>query len=232
MYVNFRDYGDGLIEAGWSEGRLGSRGVKGESDNREENELRAVARARKVVRRRCLVAGLDHLLTLTYRENMGDRSRGIADLYAFVKRVQEKIPGWKWIAVMEYQERGAVHWHLAVQGWQNVELLRSEWRSVVGEGNIDVKSPKRRSGKYQYSKLQLAYYLTKYMTKESEKRELNQKRYHSAEGIEDPVVYRIWVEHPARIMDYLREVMGKVGSVWFSGCMGWAASWDFRETCS
>ncbi len=38
------------------------------------------------------------------------------------------------------------HWHMAVIGRQDVDLLRACWRDVVVDGNIDAKAPKHRSG--------------------------------------------------------------------------------------
>lgn len=224
--VTFRDYGEGLVEASWHQGRASGGGVKGEGLDREANEARAVSRSRKVVRRRCMANKLDYLLTLTYRENVQDRKRAIADLYAFVGIVTGKLPGWRWVAVAERQERGAFHWHIAVSGWQNVEMLRDAWRQVVGEGNIDVKAPRTSRGGYRFGLAQLAYYLVKYMTKGGE-RALNEKRYFSS-GEGDVVVVKITVLSPGLILDIIEELIGKVRSKWFSGSIGWVATWDMK----
>jgi hypothetical protein len=68
------------------------------------------------------------------------------DLERFVKLLHRHIPEWPYLVVMERQKRGAPHFHLAAKGWQKVLLLRSCWRKVVGDGNIDVKAPRTRKG--------------------------------------------------------------------------------------
>ncbi len=109
-----------------------------------------------------MAARLDHLLTLTYRENMQDTQRGWADFVKFVRLVRAHIPNWPYVAVMELQERGAIHFHLAVSGRQDVGMLRRRWRSVIGgaeSGNIDVQY-------FRGSKARLAKYLAKYISKD------------------------------------------------------------------
>ena len=43
------------------------------------------------------------------------------------------------IVVEERQNRGAIHFHVAVVGFQDVKLIRRIWLPIVGEGNIDVQ---------------------------------------------------------------------------------------------
>ena len=124
---------------------------------------RSETRARAVVRRLIQAGGLDHMLTLTYRENQTDVGQCANDLSRFLRLVRQHIPGYKYVAVFERQKRGAGHWHLAVAGWQNVTLLRALWRQVVGQGNIDVRAV-RGSGSGDTS-AKLAAYLSKYITK-------------------------------------------------------------------
>lgn len=104
--------------------RVGARAERGQSANREENRLKSIKRARKQIWRKTMKSGLDYLLSLTYRENMQDLERAKQDLSLFCDRVQERIPGWKYLSVLQKQKRGAYHSHLAVRGWQNVVLLR------------------------------------------------------------------------------------------------------------
>jgi hypothetical protein len=58
----------------------GKRAIKGTSLNKEQNEKRARARATGEIRRKCLSIGADHLVTLTYRDNVEDRERVLTDL--------------------------------------------------------------------------------------------------------------------------------------------------------
>ena len=68
------------------------------------------------------------------------------------------------------------------KGFQNVELLRGLWRSIVGEGNIDVQYKRSPAG-VQWKKSGLASYLAKYIGKDMET-DLNEKRFRCSLGIE------------------------------------------------
>lgn len=191
--VRVHDYGGGLAEASYSYTQDSKRErpfrqPKGHSVNREVNEERAVRRAKANVRRKIMAAGLDHLLTLTYRENVEDLETAERDFRRFVREVRRRLGrSWHYVAVWERQERGAIHWHMAVKGFQPVPLLREIWREIVGErgGNIDVQY--RRAMPRQ----KIARYLTKYLTKQKrEGTSLGRHRYRCSLGIVIPTVVR------------------------------------------
>lgn len=188
--IKFRNYGNGLGEIGWSfiPALVPKKSGKGKSDYREENESRAARRAKSRLRHLILATGADHLLTLTYRDNVTDFEQSCSDQARFVRLVKAKQPSWVYIAVAEQQKRGAWHWHMAVKGRQDVELLRSLWRQVVGEGNIDVNPPK---GKAQHRQLALVKYLGKYLAKgfSDRERQLNGRRFRASLRIEVPLQY-------------------------------------------
>lgn len=231
--IILRNYGDGLAEIGWSfiPASRPSKAIRGESGKRDENESRAIRRARSRLRQLILAACADHLLTLTYRENVTDFDRACADLSRFVRLVKASIPGWVYIAVAEEQKRGAWHWHLAVVGRQDVMLLRSLWRQVVGEGNIDVNPPK---GKGQYRQLALVKYLGKYLAKSfaEGRRDFNARRFRSSLGIEVPIAY-LTLPDDARsdaagyALNQLKLAAGSIGFAWIPDDKpaGWACSW-------
>ena len=179
----------GYFQVGYSKVTPGRRNQteKGRGLNKEENEARSVRRSKNAVKLKVLAMGFDHLLTLTYRENVTDLSRGKKELARFVRLVHEELPTWKFTGCWEVQKRGAIHWHLAVRGFQNVKLLRACWLraigGVAGAGNIDVSGP--REGWSPYS---IASYLTKYITKASGAgRGLNEPRYVCSKGIKIPM---------------------------------------------
>lgn len=201
------------------------------SDNRAENEDRAVRRARSRLRRLILSSGADHLLTLTYRKNVTDFNQACLDLSKFVRLVKEKLPGWVYIAIAEQQKRGAWHWHMAVCNRQDVQLMRDTWRKVVGEGNIDVRPPK---GHGKYRLLALVKYLGKYLAKgfKEGNRELNARRFRASLGISVPCVsISLPLDQRGNACAYAVEVLkaqvGDVGFVWQAEDMpaGWACSW-------
>lgn len=96
--ITLRNYGNGLGEIGWSfrPTLKPNKAAKGSSENREENESRAVRRAKSRIRQRILAAQADHLLTLTYRENVTDYDRACGDLTRFVRLVKARMPEWSY----------------------------------------------------------------------------------------------------------------------------------------
>lgn len=230
--VILRDYGGGLCEVGWSfiPNLLPFKASRGESEQRVQHEDRAVRRARSRLRQLILSAQADHLLTLTYRENVTDYKQASNDLSAFIRLVRTYLPKWVFITVPERQKRGAWHWHLAVVGRQDVDLLRRCWRHVVGEGNIDVQKPKRRKNR----RLGIVAYLSKYLAKgfAENDRELNGHRYRASLGIQVPgelveIPEHLRGEVSAYVLARLQERAGSVGFVWADPLLmaGWACSW-------
>ncbi len=228
-----RDYGNGLVEIGWSfiPALKPNKAGKGLSDQRAANEERAVRRARSKLRQLILSIRADHLLTLTYRENVSDFSRSCADFSKFVRLIKGKMPDWAYVAIAEQQKRGAWHWHLGVCGRQNVDLLRECWRHVVEEGNIDVKPPKRTT---KHRQLALVKYLGKYLAKgfKEGNRELNARRFRASRGIQVPAqLLQLPQDYYGRVRTFvegqLYSVGGQVGYVWEANDApaGWACSW-------
>jgi hypothetical protein len=227
------DYGGGLCEIGWSfvASMVVGKAGRGDSEQRLVHEDRAVRRARSRLRQLVLSANADHLLTLTYRANVTDYRQASADLGRFIRRVKTYLPAWVYIAVPERQQRGAWHWHMAVIGRQNVDLLRGCWRGVIGDGNIDVQKPKNRTAN---RRLALVTYLGKYLAKgfEEGNRELNGHRFRASLGIKVPSQsIELPPEHrndvSQYVLDKLRARAGSVGYSWVDpqGFAGWACSW-------
>lgn len=232
--VSIIDYGDGFVEGswGWSNGPQKTCAKRGESADRAANQERSRSRAGAQVRRICMSQGFDHLLTLTYRENVTDRHRCWRDLEQFVRRVHRTLKNWGYVVVPEYQKRGAVHFHLAVKGFQNVALLRACWLSVVGDGNIDVSRGKGQRGS-RWKRQELASYLAKYVRKALVSLSLNEQSYRASKGLVKQAV-KVLVPFPLKAKDYLmyklEQIAGKVGFVWepeeSKGWHGWACSWE------
>lgn len=145
-------------------------------DRREANRARAARRATTNVRRRVKAAGMDALLTLTYRLLQADLALCKRHLKEFVRRMRRLIPGWQYIAAFELQKRGCWHVHLAIHKLpmnlpaangvkvKSYNVVRAVWRSVVGHdnGNIDQS---RRKAFSRRSSGKLASYISKYMLK-------------------------------------------------------------------
>jgi len=239
--LTVRDYGQGVVEVGISPvpapnaNDVDRRRHDPQEEFRQFQQIkpvdldRSMRRSKATVRRKCMSGGLDHLLTLTYRENRTDLDQAFADLKRFFRLVRVSIPDFKYVSVVEYQTRGAIHFHIAVKGFQNVRLLRSVWWQVVGEnmGNIDVQAPLHRRKGSPWDLAKLAGYMTKYITKVTSEL-FGKQRYRVAEGIEIPRKQTtVWF--PAGV-DILQEVFDSIGEnigYRYEAEQGWAwaCSW-------
>lgn len=226
----FRDYHHGVIDGSLMRSNIKKRGKvshdsvkRGESENREENMERSAKRAKKEIFRKVVFSKLDYLLTLTYRENVLDIERVRKDLSLFCDRVQSKIPGWKYLSIVEKQKRGSYHPHLVVDGWQDVRLLRKIWLGIVGEnnGNIDVAPPGRaKNGKtFRWGRVALARYVCKYVTKAFGEHLLNKKQYFHSRNVLSPEVLKmtVWGSFETA-MSWMRDIIkassGRVKTVY------------------
>lgn len=170
-----------------------SKAKRGESDKREANDDDAGRRAKKQVRLCCKSIGADRMVTLTYRENMVDRSVALKHWDSF-RRKLGKHKQFHYVAVIEEQERGALHFHVAVSGRQMYALLRSIWQSILGRGpdgeqmgQVNVRDP-HKFGFGTKGAHKIASYIAKYCGKEMQCRDLDQKRYFRSRGVVVPEV--------------------------------------------
>jgi len=167
-------------------------------------------RARSNVRRKCLSACVDRLLTLTFRENVTDVDEAWSCFEYFCKLMRHQFPNrWQYVAVPEYQERGAVHFHVAIKGFFNVNLVRKLWLRAAGkrEGNIDITSP-RRAGKNSWNPRRVGNYIAKYISKDADTAEFNRRRFSTGGKIELPPVMRGWLVLGVPVISVMTDVIG------------------------
>lgn len=210
---------------------------------KQENLNRAARRAAQKVRHLIKMIGADHMLTLSYRANMEDVEQLKKDWKAFVRLMHARYPKWKFVAIRERQERGALHLHVAVSGKQDIKYIRRCWYmalgsspSVTGEdtpGQIDVRAPWKRwggTGGYVWAPDKLAAYLTKYLSKTfAEEAEMNAKRYWHSKDVKAPEPVKVWLgatsvfEAIEETHNMLHGETGNVSVMWLKE--GWGAIW-------
>jgi len=243
--IKIHDFGKQWIESSWGkvDPQPGKRGFKGKSLNKEQNEKRARARATGEIRRKCLSIGADHLVTLTYRDNVEDRERVMTDLDRLRRMLSRGGYSMPYVAVLECQKRGAIHPHLAVRGFQDIRLLRRCWYKIVGkaQGQVNVKGPRPGT-----SPVKLARYLSKYISKDidSQPREFEEHRYFCSLGITVPterfqiVLHRDAQKSKAKIFFLMfNDTLRRVGDYctvrhWIGGAgtFGWISGFE-DPTC-
>lgn len=213
--------------------------------DREKNHARACRRAKQSVRWRIKGQSLDHMLTLTIRENLTDRSALKAAWSRFLRLFQERNGGndWPYVATVETQERGALHLHVAVKGRQDVHKIRGLWWRALGArvswskgvptcegsetpGNIDMRGPRNRGSKWRARTL--ASYLAKYIGKEVDAVGKSERKYWAPTGWVCPkrVVYLkadTLLDALIETADYFEAAAGFWGSPWRSP--DWSCLW-------
>lgn len=206
-----------------------TRAKRGESENRAASDEASGRRARKTVRHRCKAIAADRLVTLTYRENMMDREQALKDWKAFVRRLS-RVQDFHYVAVIEVQARGAIHFHVAVRGRQHYALLRSIWYSVLGtnaegqtRGQVNVRDP-HRFGFGNTGQHKLASYIAKYCGKQMDARDLNQKRYFCSKGIVIPLVECWRLPHVTNMLDAAQAAFDAVSGHSLKGLQTWCSN--------
>lgn len=168
------------------------------------------ARSARTVRHRCLGLVPDRMITLTYRDNVEDIDKAWADFHAFSRIMRKRYRSrWRYVCVPERQKRGAIHFHLAVAGWFDVQFVRKYWLSVVGEGNVDIAY---RKGRMVKDPSRIAAYIAKYLTK-ADVVDFNKRRYSCSRGIPEPEVLTAWFPYGISIIRelqlYIKQVTPK-----------------------
>jgi hypothetical protein len=129
------DYGNGLIEGSWSSIRPEPKWLdkekakRGESQNREQNELFAIRRAKTQARRLILTLRPTSLGTTTFREKVTDAKTAWRVMDKLIRFVHKRFPGDKFIVFPELQERGAFHLAGITWSYPFVSLGASETRA-------------------------------------------------------------------------------------------------------
>ena len=142
---------------------------------RKDNANRASMVFRQLVLANLTGTEYPLLLTATYRDNQEDLRIGYRDFGAFIQALRHRFgKEWRYIAVPEFQKRGAVHFHALIWGLpKNIFEEERSTRLFAGlwkHGFIYLKMTDRNE--------KLSSYLTKYMAKSFvDRRLMNQKAY-------------------------------------------------------
>jgi len=192
--------------------RGGSLGFKRQVDPEaaaRRSRTEAERRARRELRWALECIAADRILTCTFAENLEDLAEARSVWNHFVRLVRARFPKWQFAAIVERQQRGAIHFHAGVVGWQNVNYLRAAWRRAAGKygGNIDVAVHKRRWGT-QTEVLpagRIAGYLAKYLGKAFEWMPKGSRRFTASHDRARPHIERWWIEYATD--EEIREVV-------------------------
>lgn len=179
-------------------------------EEKREKKLKQNARMAKTKCRLLIkAAGLNELLTLTYRDNMEDRAQCKKQFKEWVRRMKRALGGtFVYVASFERQERGAMHVHVAchklpqhvqhkgvkLQAWKLGTVI---WRDIVGQSQdgktggmcfVGGKGPRKRNSR---SIAKIAAYVSKYIMKDYADAPSETNRYSRSESLELPKAVRM-----------------------------------------
>ena len=149
-------------------------------------------------------------ITLTYANNMQDVAQSKKDLEYFVTNIKKVKKDFKYIAIPEFQKRGAIHFHLLT----NLSLQDNDIITKQKNNNkyYDVKYWNKGFTSYEDMTgdvKKIVGYISKYMTKENaDERLFNFKRYTASRNLIKPVTEFISMKdkkHREWLINYLKD---------------------------
>ncbi len=126
----------------------------------------------------------DLFVTFTFADNVSELKEANACWTAFVKRLKYHL-GFSpaYVAVVEFQKRGAVHYHAVFFNIPYLENIKESWAEIWGHGFISIKSVQKINS--------IGAYLSKYLQKGVvDARLFNEKCYFTSRGLIKPIVVR------------------------------------------
>lgn len=135
-------------------------------------------RARNNLRRLILAnfTNRSKFLTLTFKENVTGIEEANKEFKKFIRKLRSNLGNFKYVAVIEFQKRGAVHYHVLL----DIKYVRAsklaEW---WGNGFIKINDIRHVDN--------VGAYVVKYMTKaDADERLIGKKMYQRSKNLERP----------------------------------------------
>jgi len=126
----------------------------------------------------------NRFILLTFRDNIQSLDEACRLFSAFVKRMNRRYPNFKYVAVPEFHLKGRVHIHLVTDlAFTDKALFENElWQY----GFVKFK---RIYQKKDYNMLNLGLYLSKYLTKDTNRILFGRRKFWSSRNLERPIEF-------------------------------------------
>lgn len=130
--------------------------------------------------RRLITANFDEnskFITLTFKDNVTDVKVANYEFMKFIQRLRYRYGKFKYVAVVEFQKRGAVHYHMM----SNINYIENnELRRIWGHGYVKINSITHVDN--------VGAYMIKYMSKDNEDMRLQGlKSYQTSKNLDRPI---------------------------------------------
>jgi hypothetical protein len=152
------------------------------SDREEENRRLSCRRARDMIRRICIANFDEHskFITLTYKDNQTDLKASNIDFKRFIQKMRYRYGNFKYVAVIEFQDRGAVHYHMM----SDLPYIPKKQLGEIWEmGFVKINDITKVDN--------VGAYMLKYMLKDTTDERLKTKKaYLTSKGLDRPEPFR------------------------------------------
>ena len=120
---------------------------------------------------------LNKFMTLTFADNITDLKQANYIFNQFIKRITYKYPNFEYLAIPEFQERGAVHYHILCK----MPFIHfSEIHKIWGQGNIDIRVINNVTN--------IGAYVCKYLSKDMfNDKTFNKKKFFRSQSLSEPI---------------------------------------------
>lgn len=162
---------------------------------------------------------LNKFLTLTFAENITDLKTANYIFNKFILRMNYKYPDFEYLAVPEFQKRGAVHYHLLCDiPFVEVAELQEMW----GQGFVKINKIDNVNN--------VGAYVSKYLGKEMDERSFGKKKFFRSQSLKQSIEILGWLAQKfvEKFLAFLTPVFEKIfKSEWVGEVEYSAYSLDF-----
>jgi len=143
------------------------------AERREDNIIRTRQNIRRLINSN---TDLNKFLTLTFADNVQCVDTANYEFKKFIIRLKYQYPELKYLTVIEFQKRGAVHYHMVCNmPYVSKDLLQDIW----GKGFIKINRIQHCDN--------VGAYVSKYLSKETSARLFNKKKYFCSRDLIRPI---------------------------------------------
>lgn len=152
-----------------------------EYDNTVSDRQNNMQKARNRLRR-LITANFNEnskFITLTFKDNLKDVKKANKEFKKFIQRMRYRYGNFKYAAVIEFQKRGAVHYHMM----SDLDYIENEkLNKIWGNGFVKINNITHVDN--------VGAYMIKYMTKDNNDMRLRGlKSYQTSKNLDRPIEY-------------------------------------------
>jgi len=159
-----------------------------DEETKKENRKKVVTRTKNSVRRLAIANFDEHsrFFTATFKDNITNMDYANSQFKKFIKKVKYSYGDFKYLAVVEFQKRGAIHYHM-LSDFGYIE--HSDLEKLWGNGFVWIKD--LLTGNKGKPIDNIGAYIVKYMNKNIiDKRLMGKKAYFTSRNLKRPeIVY-------------------------------------------